>query len=449
MKPFASWTRGAELPLFTRIFLLMLACVAVVQLLNFALLVAVQPPTPRAFTVGEIAKVLEEGKDSTGQLTFTTHEAIDPNILAPRAERVRPALAMALGVPESRIDFGFTKPPFPQRVPTYDRRSLPPVVAPRDIAAARTFIVLDDFLASYQRLDGAWVTIRPAGHELEIWRWLGLLWLLFTAAAVVPFAWALAHRLAKPIGAFAAAAERLGRDPRAAPLALTGPPEIADAAAAFNQMQARLNRYVDDRATVIAAIAHDLRTPLMRLELRLEDASDEIRRTCESDIRDMESMISATLAFVRDTSRPAARRPLDLRTLTESVTDDLSDRGAPVTLAPGEAVVIDGNPAALKALLSNLIQNALKYAGNADVALGRADGVATIEVRDDGPGIALEDLDRVFEPFFRGERSRNRDTGGIGLGLASVRAVARAHGGDVTIENRPEGGLRARVLLPA
>ncbi|MEI9928247.1 MAG: ATP-binding protein [Sphingomonas sp.] len=444
-----TWGRGAESPLFLRIFLLMLACVAVVQLLNFGLLVAVQPPTPRAFTVGEIAKALQEGRDPTGLVIFTRRQPIDRSIWAPRADRVRPALAMALGVSQDSIDFGFVKPPFPQRAPTYDRRSLPPPVPPRDVASARSFLVLDDFLASYRRPDGTWVTIKPAAHEFELWRWLGLFWLLFTAAAVVPFAWALARRLAQPIGAFAAAAERLGRDPRAAPLALTGPPEIAEAAAAFNQMQARLNRYVDDRATVIAAIAHDLRTPLMRLELRLEGASEELRRTCEDDIRDMESMISATLSFVRDTSRPAARRPLDLRSLTESVTDDLSDRGAPVTLAPGEAVVLDGNSAALKALLSNLIQNALKYAGNADVSLDKTEGQAVIEVCDDGPGIADEDLDRVFEPFFRGERSRNRDTGGIGLGLASVRAVARAHGGDVIVENRPEGGLRARVMLPA
>jgi signal transduction histidine kinase len=441
--------RGPASPLFLRIFLLMLACVAVVQLLNFALLVAVQPPTPRLFTMGEVAKALEDGRDPSGQLVFTKKRKIDRSILAPRADRARLSLAVSLGLPPERVDFGFTPPPFPQRAATYDRSALTPPPMPRDLASARGFIVLDDFLASYQRPDGEWITIRPATHQFQLWRWLGLLCLTFTAIAVIPFAWVLAHRLAKPIGAFAAAAERLGRDPRAEPLAIEGPHEIADAAAAFNQMQARLNRYVDDRATLIAAIAHDLRTPLMRLELRLEHASADVRRACQNDIHDMEAMIAATLAFVRDSSQAIGRRRLDLRSLAESVTDELSDCGQHVTLAPGEPIVLEGNPAALKSLLSNLLSNAIKYAGSAEVTLRHFDGQAVIEVCDDGPGIPPEDLERVFEPFFRTERSRSRDTGGIGLGLASVRAVARAHGGDVTVENRPEGGLCARVTLPA
>ncbi|MCW3845963.1 ATP-binding protein [Sphingomonas sp. LB-2] len=441
--------RAAESPLFVRIFLLMLVCVGVVQLLNFALLALVQPPTPRAYLVGDIAKVLQEGRDPTGELEFTERVPTDPAILAPRADRLRPALAMVLGVPTSRVEFGFVTPPFPQRAPSYDRSKLPPPIIPGSVSRARGFLVLDDFVASYQRPDGSWVTVRPAGHAFELWRWLALLSLIGTAAAVVPFAWGLAHRLAKPISAFAEAAERLGRDPRAEPLALSGPPELAEAASAFNQMQARLNRYVDDRATMIGAIAHDLRTPLMRLELRMENAPEKIRRACEADIRDMESMLAATLAFVRDTTRPQGRRPLDLRSLAENVTDDMTDLGNDVTLDPGEAIVLDGNPAALKAMISNLVGNAVKYAGSAQLSLAREDGQAVIEVRDSGPGIAPEDVDRVFEPFFRSEPSRNRDTGGIGLGLASVRAVARAHGGDATVENRPEGGLLARATLPA
>ncbi|MCW3836465.1 ATP-binding protein [Sphingomonas canadensis] len=441
--------QGPATPLFLRIFLLMLACVAVVQTLNLALLVAVQPPPPRLYLVGDIARALEEGRDATGELRFTGREKTDPSIWAPRADRIRPALAMVLGVPEDRVEFGFASPPFPQRAPAYDRRALPPPAIPRDLISARNYLVLDDFVASLRRDDGTWVTVRPARHAFELWRWFGLLWLLFTAIAVVPFAWWLARRLAKPIGAFAAAAERLGRDPRAAPLEVSGPPEIADAAVAFNQMQARLNRYVDDRAMVVGAIAHDLRTPLMRLELRLEGAPAKLRKACEADIHDMESMIAAALAYVRDTSQAVGRRPLDLRTLIESVTDDYADRGAEVSFAPGGPLVIDGNSAGLKAMLSNLVGNALKYAGSAEVKLSSGAGQAVIEVCDHGPGIPPDELDRMFEPFFRGERSRSRDTGGFGLGLASARAVARGHGGDVTLENRPQGGLRAVVTLPA
>ncbi len=440
--------RGSAMPLFLRTFLLMLACVAVVQLLNLALLVFVQPPPPRVYTVGEIAKALQDGHDASGELEFTQRVPTDPAIWAPRTIRIRPAIALVLGVPENRVEFGFVTPPFPQRAPTYDRSALPASIPPSSLVGARGFLVLDDFLASYQRPDGTWVTVRPASQPFSLWRWLALLSLIFTAAAVVPFAWALARRLAKPIAAFAAAAERLGRDPRAEPIALDGPIEIADAAGAFNEMQARLNRYVDDRATVIAAIAHDLRTPLMRLELRLENAPEKIRRTCENDIRDMESMIASTLSFVRDTTKPAARRLLDLRSLAENVTDDMTDMGNDVTLEPGGTMVLDGNPTTLKALISNLVGNSVKYAGSARLSLTRQGNQAVIEVRDDGPGIAEGDLDHVFEPFFRSEPSRNRDTGGIGLGLASVRAVARAHGGDATVENRPEGGLLARVTIP-
>jgi len=258
----------------------------------------------------------------------------------------------------------------------------------------------------------------------------------------------LARRLTKPIGAFAAAAERLGRDPRAAPIAIEGPAEIAEAASAFNRMQARLNRYVDDRAAVVGAVAHDLRTPLMRLELRLEQAPEALRQACESDIRDMEAMVSATLSYVRDTNTLVARRPLDLRSLAETVIDDLSDRGAAVSLAPGAPVVIHGNSAALKAMLSNLVGNAVKYAGGARVTIVEDTEQVRLEVCDEGPGMAIDDLDRAFEPFFRGERSRNRDTGGIGLGLASARATARAHGGDLTLRNRDPRGLAALVTLP-
>lgn len=441
---------GAASPLFLRIFLLMLLCVAVVQLLNLALIVAVQPPTPRVYTVGQIARVLQDGHDPTGELQLSPGASkIDPSIWAPRADRVRPALAMVLGAKAADVDFGFAKPPFPQRAPTYERSRLPPTTPPSDVATARNFLVLDDFLATLRRPDGSWVTVRPVSPPFALWRWYGVLWLIFAAAVVVPFAWWLAYRIAKPIGAFAEAAERLGRDPRAPPLALRGPAEVADAACAFNQMQARLNRYVDDRTTMIGALAHDLRTPLMRLELRLEGAPPALRHAAQADVREMEAMVAATLAYVRDTTGPTGRRPLDLRSLTESVTDDLSDRGAAVTLEPGEAVVLDGNPVALKAMLSNLIVNALKYAGDAQVSLAREADQVCVEVRDHGPGIPQEDLDRMFEPFFRGERSRNRNTGGIGLGLASARAVARAHGGDVTLENRSEGGLSALVTLPA
>ena len=436
----------ARSPLFLRVFLLMLICVAVVQLMNFILLIAVQTPTSRIYTVGEIAQAVERGGDPSETFSFdrtATHERTPWN---PRGERIQLAIATALDVPVERIDIRFPTP-FLQREKVYSRAGVPAPVKPASRQAARDAIIIGDFTAAIQQADGSWLTV-ASGQAFEPWRWFVLLWLILSAAAVAPFAWALARRLTKPIGAFAAAAERLGRDPRAAPIAIEGPAEIAEAASAFNRMQARLNRYVDDRATVVGAVAHDLRTPLMRLGLRLEGAPEDLRTACEGDIRDMEAMVAATLSYVRDTNTLLERRPLDLRSLAETVIDDLSDRGAAVSLAPGDPVVIDGNSAALKAMLANLAGNALKYAGSAEVSIAQDGDQVRIEVRDEGPGMPAEDIDRAFEPFFRGERSRNRDTGGIGLGLPSARATARAHGGDLVLSNRDPRGLAAVVTLP-
>lgn len=442
MKPVGGAARS---PLFLRIFLLMLVCVAVVQLMNLALLIAAQTPSAKLYTVGQIVNTMAQARDSTGEFQVERVPDVRPAAWNPRGERIEAALATALGVPADTVRISFPTP-FLQRERVFERSAVPrpPVISP---AVARDVIVIGGFSAAWRQPDGQWLRVEPV-EGFEPWRWFVLLWLIVSALAVAPFAWALAHRFAKPIRAFAAAAERLGRDPRAPPLQLEGPGEIAEAAAAFNTMQARLNRYVDDRTTVISAVAHDLRTPLMRLALRLEDAPENLRQGCESDIRDMQGLVSTALTYVRDTNQKPARRPLDLRSLTETVVDDLADRGEAVTLAPGEPVVFDGNPAAIKALVSNLVTNAVKYAGGADLTLAVIDGHAVLEVCDRGPGIPPEDMEHVFEPFFRGERSRNRDTGGVGLGLPSARAVARAHGGDVELANRAGGGLIATLSLP-
>nr|WP_277998471.1 HAMP domain-containing sensor histidine kinase [Sphingomonas liriopis] len=423
----------------------MLLSVAAVQALNIALVVFITPPTPRIYSVPQVVAALRNGQDASGELLLARDRS-DPEPYDERGEHMAGIIAAQLGMPAARVHvhFGGGPPPMvfgpmPPREGFRQRPRLPD---------ARNQILFGHFTVSVRQADGSWVSARGARTGFESWRWRALLWLLAAMLAVAPFAWALARRLTKPIAAFGAAAERLGRDPRAAPVPLGGPAEIADAAAAFNRMQARLNRYVEDRTTMIAAIAHDLRTPLMRLGLRLEQAPEPLRSKSAGDIHDMQAMIQAALAFFREGTQAATRRRLDLRSLVESVTDDLSDRGEAVTLHDGDPLVMEGDAAALKSLVANLVGNALKYAGDAEVTLAQADGHAVIAVRDHGPGIDPDDLDHLFEPFFRGERSRNRDTGGIGLGLSSVRGVARAHGGDATIANHPDGGAEARVTLP-
>jgi two-component system OmpR family sensor kinase len=186
----------------------------------------------------------------------------------------------------------------------------------------------------------------------------------------------------------------------------------------------------------------------MRLALRVERAPPDLRAEIEADIGDMKDMIGSALAFVRDTQRPLRRQRLSLRSLAESVADEMADGGADVSMEPADDIVVDADVAALKSLLANLVGNAVKYAGSARLRLLREGDLAVIEVADDGPGVPEIHLDRLFEPFYRIEPSRNRETGGSGLGLASARAAARAHGGDVTVENRAGGGLLARALLP-
>ncbi len=439
-------TAASRSPLFLRIFVRMLACVAVVQLLNFGLLFAVQTPNPKLHTVGQIVQAMRNPAAAPDGFEVVRAPAVERQPWNPRVERTEVALATALGVPHDQVILRFPVG-FLQRPQVYNRAGLPPAPAPASAAAAQDVVVTGGFQASMKLPDGSWRTVSP-GEGLEPWRLFVIAWLVLSALAAAVFAWAMAQRFARPIGAFARAAERLGRDPRAPPIELDGPAEIAEAARAFNDMQARLNRYVDDRATMIAAVAHDLRTPLMRLGLRVEDADPGIRAACEGDIREMQAMISAVMAYVRDSSRIGVRRPLDLRSLAETVVDDAADRGADVSLELGDPVVIEADPVALKAMLANLVGNAVKYAGGAELLLSARDHEAVITVRDRGPGIPDEDMERVFDPFFRGERSRNRDTGGMGLGLASARATARAHGGDITLHRRSGGGLCATVTLP-
>jgi signal transduction histidine kinase len=213
-------------------------------------------------------------------------------------------------------------------------------------------------------------------------------------------------------------------------------------------MQERLARYVDDRTAMVGAIAHDLRTPLTRLRFRLEEAPESIRDKMVADIAEMEAMISGTLAFVRDASKRADRTKLELSSLLESVADEMSETGLDVAVDRASRVVVEGDPIDLRRLFNNLLDNAVKFGGSARVLVEVENDHALVEIADRGAGLPDGELERVFDPFYRHETSRSRDTGGIGLGLPVVRSIARAHGGDASLRNNPGGGLTARVVLP-
>jgi signal transduction histidine kinase len=216
----------------------------------------------------------------------------------------------------------------------------------------------------------------------------------------------------------------------------------------FNTMQARLNRLLEERTHMIGAIAHDLRTPLTRLAFRLESLPPPLGDKVNADIQEMTAMISAALDFIRERSTGGRRERLDFRLLVESVVDDQTDVGNDVTLQEGDPIVLSGDATALRRMLVNLIENALKYGERARLRLKRQAQDCTLEIDDDGPGIPDSQQQTVFQPFYRIETSRNRNTGGIGLGLATVRAIVLDHGGSIGLRNRPEGGLRVTVTVP-
>lgn len=277
-----------------------------------------------------------------------------------------------------------------------------------------------------------------------------LMWMLGLGMLIMlPLAALFARALSAPIRRFAEAAHRLGGDAGAPPVPPQGPTEMRQAVDAFNAMQARMNRMVQERTHMIAAIAHDLRTPLTRLSFRLDGLPDPLGDKVDADIREMKTMISAALDFIRDRSSGPHRQPLDFRLLVESVADDLVDIGHDVSLQAGQAVTVDGDPVALRRAVENLVDNGLKYGDRVRMRLRFQGDNCILEIDDDGPGIPEAMQRQVFEPFFRLEASRNRDTGGIGLGLASVRAIVSEHHGTVDVRNRREGGLRASVMLPA
>lgn len=260
--------------------------------------------------------------------------------------------------------------------------------------------------------------------------------------------WAV-RRVTAPLASLSNAAERLGNDLNAPPMPETGTIETRQASRAFNTMQARLRDLIENRTRLLAAISHDLRTPLTLLRLRAENVENATERDkMLATIAEMDAMVGATLQFAREEATAEPRRPTDLTALLTSVVDDLADAGFPVAMEPAEPIVRECQPGALKRALTNLLDNAVKYGIRARAAIRAASGGVEITIDDDGPGIPEDELTRVFQPFYRVEGSRGRETGGIGLGLAIALSVVQAHGGRLRLSNRPEGGLRASVILP-
>ena len=306
------------------------------------------------------------------------------------------------------------------------------------------------FVARVRLHDGSWVTFDTRQPEqTSDWPYRLLFSLLILLAAVVMLTLIAARWVTRPLNVLADAAEELGKDIDRPPLPETGPEEVSRAARAFNTMQSRLARYIRDRTRVLAAMSHDLKTPITRLRLRTELLDDgELKTKFSQDLEEMESMVGAALDFMRGLETGERAQPLDVTALLESLQADAQETGGQVTIEGGASKPYVGRAQALKRCLRNIVDNAVKYGKSAAVLVEDSPERLLIRVRDRGPGIPEQELERVFEPFYRVEGSRGRGTGGTGLGLSIARNIAQLHGGTLVVRNVVEGGLEAVLTLP-
>lgn len=309
---------------------------------------------------------------------------------------------------------------------------------------------LRNFVVQVRLSDGAVVTFQQIlPEEVIAWPVRLLLTLLVLLISVAVLAALAVRALTRPLTVLANAATELGRDIRRPPLLESGPLEVRRAAMAFNTMQERLIRYIEDRDRILAAVSHDLKTPITRLRLRTELQDDlPSRDKFLADLDDMQRMVQTSLDFLRGGEDSEPMAPVDLNALLDCLREDAEDVGQMVEVEGVAGQPLRCRPLALKRCLTNLVDNALKYGQRADIEVQDTPQRLTLSIRDRGPGIPAEELNKVFEPFYRLESSRNQDTGGAGLGLSIARNIARAHGGDLRLRNHPQGGLEAILELP-
>lgn len=445
-------SRLSRAPIFAQALALVAATALAAQLTTFlALLFA--PTQHRSYTLQEAAEVIRGAQpvERRGLALTVEHVGAPPKGWErddPMERRIRLTMAQILAVPpadvlvEQQLPFAAASMLLRFRQPYLPERELP-----RQPYASGGAALFEDAAIAVRQGEGRWIVVGDPSPIVGMSLFF-LLWLGASAVVLAALAWLFTRRLVAPIRAFADAAEAAGRGDPDASFPVAGAREVRKAATALAEMQRRIAGAVEERTNLIAAIAHDLRTPLTRLRFKAENLAPEQRGAIVHDLERMDSMIGGVLAFARG-ERRVVRERLDFSALVQSAIDDLADTGADVAMASAEAVEVRGDSLALRRLVANLLDNALKYAGSARCRVLREGGDAVLLVDDEGPGIAEDVLERMFTPFERGDAARDPSTGGVGLGLALARAIARAHGGDVRLSRLPAKGLRAHVRLPA
>lgn len=298
--------------------------------------------------------------------------------------------------------------------------------------------------------DGSPIVVHARRVEMPVSNWV--LWILFAQLTVLAAcAWVAVRLVTRPLARLAAAAEALGSDLKARELAETGPTEVVHAARAFNEMQRRIARYTAERVEILASISHDLQTPITRMRLRTDLMDDGPDRTrFRQDLEAMQALVREGIAYARTLHGSAEPpTPVDIDALLEAMVGDYEDAGQPLQVEGRAGAAIVTRPLALRRILSNLVDNALKFGGDAGIRVSRDDGRMVIAVIDHGPGIPPDQLEAVLQPFHRLENSRNRSTGGTGLGLAIAHQLSQAMGARLELRNRSAGGLEARLTMDA
>jgi signal transduction histidine kinase len=306
------------------------------------------------------------------------------------------------------------------------------------------------FIAQVRLNDGTLVTFDArTGAETASWPYRLLLSMGVLLASVIVVSLIAVRWATRPLKALADAADDLGKNIDRPPLPENGPVEVSRAARAFNVMQQRIQQLIRDRTRLFAAMSHDLKTPITRLRLRVEMLEDgEIKAKLAQDLEEMEALVRTTLGFLRGLEAEERMQPLDVMALLESLQADARDAGSEVSISGRALEPYVGRPQALKRCVRNLIDNAIQYGESAAVAVEDSPVELRIRIRDRGPGIPERELERVFEPFYRVEGSRSRETGGTGLGLSIARSIAQLHGGTLALRNVEGGGLEATLILP-
>jgi signal transduction histidine kinase len=319
--------------------------------------------------------------------------------------------------------------------------------APVYAEAPEGVMLISSFEIAAQLPDGRWLVMSQGRNWAEL-DWIGRAALVLGGALTVLLVLALffARRLTRPIRNFSDAVQAVGVDPQSEPVREEGPRELRGAARAVNVMQARLRALIADRTKTLAAVAHDMRTPLMRLRLVAESTPPEQRERMGREIEEVEALVASFIAFARNDPAEEARVRLDLAALLQSIADDQVAAGNDVRFSGDERFIITGQSLGLKRLFNNLVDNALKYGEAARITLRREAASVIVDVEDNGPGIPVERRESVFEPFVRLESG---ETEGAGLGLPAARSIAHAHGGEIVILDGARGGALVQVSLPS